>query len=65
MSCGRMRRTKVTLAQFTLLNAGAAYAKIHHILRDIEREWSRELGPKNFALLKVLLCRVWESPLAR
>ncbi len=43
----------------------AAYAKIHHILRDIEREWSTELGPKNFAQLKTLLCRVWESPLVR
>ena len=26
----------------------AAYAKIHDILRDIEREWSAELGPKRF-----------------
>ncbi len=41
----------------------AAYAKIHDILRDIEREWSTELGPKDFAQLKELLCRVWESPL--
>lgn len=43
----------------------AAYAKIHDILRDIEREWSAELGPKNFAQLKGLLIRVWESPLTR
>jgi DNA-binding MarR family transcriptional regulator len=43
----------------------AAYAKIHGILRDIEREWSAELGPKQFAQLKELLLRVWESPLAR
>ena len=43
----------------------AAYSKIHEILRDIEREWSSELGPKPFAQLKELLCRVWESPLAR
>ena len=43
----------------------AAYAKIHDILRDIEREWSAELGPKHFAQLKELLFRVWESPLIR
>lgn len=43
----------------------AAYAKIHEILRDIEREWSVELGAKPFAQLKGLLLRVWESPLAR
>jgi DNA-binding MarR family transcriptional regulator len=41
----------------------AAYAKIHDILRQIEREWSAELGPKRFAQLKELLFRVWESPL--
>jgi DNA-binding MarR family transcriptional regulator len=41
----------------------AAYAKIHDILRDIEREWSAELGPKEFTRLKELLLRVWESPL--
>jgi DNA-binding MarR family transcriptional regulator len=43
----------------------AAYSKIHDILRDIEREWSTELGPKRFAELKELLLRVWESPLIR
>ena len=43
----------------------AAYAKVHDILRDIELEWSAELGPKDFAHLKELLCRVWESPLIR
>ena len=41
----------------------AAYAKIHDVLRDIEREWSTVLGPKRFAELKGLLLRVWESPL--
>jgi DNA-binding MarR family transcriptional regulator len=41
----------------------AAYAKIVEILRDVEREWSAELGSKDFARLKNLLCRVWESPL--
>jgi DNA-binding MarR family transcriptional regulator len=43
----------------------AAYAKIHDILREIEREWSTELGPRDFAKLKELLYRVWESPLLR
>ena len=43
----------------------AAYLKIHDILHDIEREWSAELGPKHFAQLKEVLCRVWESPLSR
>lgn len=43
----------------------AAYAKIHDILRDIEREWSAVLGPRRFAELKELLFEVWESPLAR
>jgi len=40
----------------------APYAKIADILRDIEREWSAELGPKQFADLKALLMRVWQSP---
>jgi len=43
----------------------AAYSKVHEILRDIEREWSAELGIKRFAQLKKLLLRVWESPLTR
>lgn len=43
----------------------AAYSKINDILRDIEREWSAELGPKRFAQLKELLSLVWESPLIR
>ena len=41
----------------------AAYSKIHDILRDIEREWSAELGSKDFAQLKRLLVRVWDSAL--
>ncbi|HUV68795.1 MAG TPA: MarR family transcriptional regulator [Terracidiphilus sp.] len=41
----------------------AAYAKISEILRNVEREWSAELGPRDFAQLKKLLSRVWESPL--
>lgn len=43
----------------------AAYAKVHEILRDIEREWSAELGAKTFTELKGLLLRVWEGPLVR
>ena len=43
----------------------AAYSKILDILRDIEREWSAELGSKDFAQLKTLLGRVWDSPLIR
>lgn len=43
----------------------AAYAKIHEILRDIEREWSAELGSVRFRELKELLLLVWESPLVR
>jgi DNA-binding MarR family transcriptional regulator len=41
----------------------AAYEKVHVILRGIEYEWSAELGAKDFAQLKALLSRVWESPL--
>lgn len=43
----------------------AAYARALEVLRDIECEWRDELGPKDFAKLKELLCRVWESPLVR
>lgn len=43
----------------------AAYAKIHNILRDVETEWSTELGAADFATLKGVLLRVWESPLVR
>jgi DNA-binding MarR family transcriptional regulator len=43
----------------------AAYAKIHDVLRNVEREWSAELGPRQFGQLKTLLVRVWESPLIR
>src|SRR3954471_16460818 len=41
----------------------AAYAKALEVLQVIEREWSAELGPKDFAKLKEILFRVWESPL--
>jgi len=43
----------------------AAYSRIYVILRDIEHEWSAELGTERFAELKELLFRVWESPLTR
>lgn len=43
----------------------AAYAKIHDVLRVIEREWSTELGCSHFHQLKKLLLRVWDSPLVR
>jgi DNA-binding MarR family transcriptional regulator len=43
----------------------AAYAKIYDILRDVEREWSAELGAADFAQLKELLSRVWETSLTR
>jgi DNA-binding MarR family transcriptional regulator len=42
-----------------------AYSKVYEILRDVEREWSAELGPKRFAQLKELLLRVWDGPLVR
>jgi len=56
---GRMRIVRYTK------RGRAADAKIHDILRDIEREWSAELGSKRFAQIKELLSRVWESPLIR
>jgi DNA-binding MarR family transcriptional regulator len=43
----------------------AVWAKTLEILRDLEREWTVELGPKDFASLKKILCRVWESPLVK
>lgn len=43
----------------------AAYLKAIEVLRDIEREWNAELGPRDFAKLKELLFRIWESPLVR
>jgi len=43
----------------------AAYSRVHEVLRDIEDEWSTELGPEDFGRLKELLCRVWDGPLSR
>jgi DNA-binding MarR family transcriptional regulator len=56
---GRMRVVRFTK------RGRAAYTKIVDILHEIEQEWSAELGARNFAQLKALLCRVWESPLVR
>lgn len=41
----------------------AAYAKAIAVLREIEEEWREELGAREFARLKKLLCRVWKSSL--
>jgi len=57
-------RGRTRIVRFTQ-RGRAAYSKIYDILRNIERDWSAELGPKHFAQLKELLCRVWESPLIR
>jgi DNA-binding MarR family transcriptional regulator len=43
----------------------AVYAKIADILRDIEREWTAELGARRFAELKALLTVLWNSALVR
>jgi DNA-binding MarR family transcriptional regulator len=43
----------------------AVYAKMVDILRDIEREWTAELGPAQFGRLKELLIHVFRSPLIR
>ena len=43
----------------------AAYEKAIEVLREIEREWKAELGPADFAKLKELLFRIWESPLVQ
>jgi DNA-binding MarR family transcriptional regulator len=55
---------RARLVHFTK-HGHAAYAKAIDVLHDIEREWNAELGPKDFAKLKDLLFRVWESPLVR
>ncbi len=61
---GAPQEGRARIVRFTK-RGRAAYAKIHGILRGIEREWSAELGPRDFAQLKALLSRVWESPLIR
>src|SRR5215213_9841715 len=54
---------RATVIRFTK-RGRAAYSKMADILREIEREWTAELGPKQFAELKTLLRRVWQSPLS-
>ena len=61
----RERGQEVEVMRFGDTHGRAAYVKIHEILREIEREWIAELGPKHFTQLKGLLLRVWESPLIR
>lgn len=43
----------------------AAWAKVVETVYAIEQEWRDELGAKDFAQLKRLLRRVWESPLVK
>lgn len=54
-------------ARFVRLTARghAVYAKMHEILREVEHDWAIEMGPEDFAKLKELLIRVWDSPLVR
>lgn len=54
---------RVTVIRLTR-RGRAAYAKMADILREIEREWTAELGPKQFGELKALLSRIWQSPLS-
>ena len=57
-------KSRARIVRFTR-RGHAAWAKVIEILSDIEREWIAELGKKDFAQLKKLLIRVWESPLIR
>ena len=41
------------------------FLRILQILREVEHEWSVTLGAKEFAQLKKLLYRVWQSSLVR
>jgi DNA-binding MarR family transcriptional regulator len=41
----------------------AAWARIHEILAEVEAEWRRALGDRDFDRLKKLLCEVWVSDL--
>jgi DNA-binding MarR family transcriptional regulator len=67
---GYLRRTdddaegRARIVRFTA-RGRAAYAAIHDILRNVETEWKSALGASDFAQLKSLLLRVWESPLVR
>lgn len=41
----------------------AAYERVHDILRNVEQEWTAALGAEDFAQLRSLLARVWDSRL--
>ena len=56
---GRARIVKFTK------RGNAAYIKAIEVLFQVEKEWRAELGAKDFAQLKEILYRVWESPLVR
>ena len=43
----------------------AVWLKEIEVLRGIEQDWVAELGQKDFAQLKRILGRVWQSPLVR
>ena len=43
----------------------AAFARIYGILQDVEAQWGTVLGSKDFAQLKLILGRIWESRLVR
>jgi DNA-binding MarR family transcriptional regulator len=64
LRCDAPDEGRARIVRFTK-RGRAAYSKIIGILQNIEHEWRAELGPKNFAQLKELLFRVWESPLTR
>jgi DNA-binding MarR family transcriptional regulator len=55
---------RARIVQFTE-RGRAAYAKQIEVLFEIEKEWRDELGTREFAQLKKLLGRIWESPLVR
>lgn len=57
-------QSRARIVRFTK-RGHAAYAQALEVLRAIEREWRAELGSRDFAQLKELLRRVWESPLVR
>jgi DNA-binding MarR family transcriptional regulator len=55
---------RARIVRFT--NRGhAAFDAILEILRRVEREWSAELGVREFVQLKRLLFRVWQSKLVK
>jgi DNA-binding MarR family transcriptional regulator len=43
----------------------AAFNRIYRILQELEAEWSATLGAAQFAQLKEILMRIWESPLVQ